>query len=190
MTPTQYAELAMRTAPDLGPKKNVIHASLGMISEVGELADLLKRVVAYGKPFDAINAVEECGDVLWYIVLLCRESKLDFEPLFPQHQYAPDSIDILVEDLANVVGELTTKVRLNLDLDKQATYRCELYLRRIITTLDKICRTAGYSIDIAMDRNIGKLARRYPDGFSDWRALNRDLAAEREVLEGGNPRGV
>jgi hypothetical protein len=35
-----------------------------------------------------------------------------------------------------------------------------------------------------MDRNIAKLRTRYPEKFASDRALNRDLEAERKVLEG------
>ena len=40
------------------------------------------------------------------------------------------------------------------------------------------------TFDIALDRNIAKLAKRYGDKFSEFLALNRDLEAEQKVLEG------
>lgn len=39
---------------------------LGMISELGELADLLKRSRREGVPLDRARVMEEWGDVLWY----------------------------------------------------------------------------------------------------------------------------
>lgn len=41
--------------------------------------------------------------------------------------------------------------------------------------------------EIVMSRNIQKLAKRYPDKFTEDAALNRDLEAEREILEGIKP---
>lgn len=57
----------------LGARSQIIdleHAVYGACSEVGELADQLKRHKFYGKPLDLLNLKEECGDVLWYLSLL------------------------------------------------------------------------------------------------------------------------
>jgi NTP pyrophosphatase (non-canonical NTP hydrolase) len=48
---------------------------------------------------------------------------------------------------------------------------------------------AGYTIEDAMKRNIAKLRARYGDKFSVEKALNRDLLAERRLLEGGTQHG-
>lgn len=42
------------------------------------------------------------------------------------------------------------------------------------------------SFQDVQDINISKLSLRYPEKFTDAKALNRDLAGEREVLEGGS----
>jgi len=47
----------------------LLHATLGMVTESAELADMLKKHIFYGKPFDMINAKEEIGDNLWYVGL-------------------------------------------------------------------------------------------------------------------------
>ena len=44
----------------------------------------------------------------------------------------------------------------------------------------------GVSFEDAMEANIRKLKRRYPEGFTADRALNRDLKSEREALEKTN----
>lgn len=44
----------------------LIHATLGMASEVGELADALKKHIIYGQALDEINILEENGDLSWY----------------------------------------------------------------------------------------------------------------------------
>lgn len=48
---------------------DLIHAALGVTSEAGELADAVKKHLAYGRPLDATNVVEELGDLLWYVAL-------------------------------------------------------------------------------------------------------------------------
>lgn len=46
--------------------------------------------------------------------------------------------------------------------------------------------TDWYGMDLAevMERNIAKLRARYPEKFTEGHAVERDLAAERAVLEG------
>lgn len=79
MNPTEYQRAAMRTnAPAtsamciLGREDSIAHlnhAMLGMTSELGELADALKKYLHYGRDFDRVNALEELGDIAWYLAL-------------------------------------------------------------------------------------------------------------------------
>lgn len=45
-----------------------------------------------------------------------------------------------------------------------------------------LARELGVSFEDVMARNIAKLKKRYPDGFTEHDALNRDLTAERDAL--------
>lgn len=45
----------------------LLHASIGLQTESGEIADALKRHIFYGKELDKVNIVEEAGDLLWYV---------------------------------------------------------------------------------------------------------------------------
>jgi len=47
----------------------VIHGAIGICTETGELQDMIKKHLIYGKDFDPVNVIEECGDILWYIAL-------------------------------------------------------------------------------------------------------------------------
>lgn len=46
------------------------------------------------------------------------------------------------------------------------------------------CNDLGVPIEHVVEKNMQKLRQRYPDKFTSERALNRDLGAERQVLEG------
>lgn len=48
----------------------LLHAFLGLATELGEAADQLKKHLIYGKPLDEVNLVEEHGDVSWYANLM------------------------------------------------------------------------------------------------------------------------
>ena len=50
----------------------LLHALVGMVTEVGELTDVLKKYLYYGKPIDTANMDEEVGDLLWYVALYCN----------------------------------------------------------------------------------------------------------------------
>lgn len=50
---------------------NVVHGIVGMITEAGELAEVLIALIETGE-IDAVNVLEECGDVNWYNVRCLR----------------------------------------------------------------------------------------------------------------------
>ena len=57
------------TATLRGDLMRMLHAAIGMCTEVGELQDAIKKHLIYDRPLDRVNVVEELGDVLWYLVL-------------------------------------------------------------------------------------------------------------------------
>jgi NTP pyrophosphatase (non-canonical NTP hydrolase) len=61
----EYERLAALTAPE--GVDAAAHGFTGMVSELGEIADARKRVLAYDLPLDPIHMLEEAGDVLWYL---------------------------------------------------------------------------------------------------------------------------
>jgi NTP pyrophosphatase (non-canonical NTP hydrolase) len=108
ITLNQLQELATRTAPDQGAQHffccptvehyefseldeqhklheqrvDLIHAALGMAGEAGEVVDLLKKSMYYGKPLDVEKVKEEAGDLLWYIAsVMCRALDCTLEEL-------------------------------------------------------------------------------------------------------------
>ena len=90
-TLNEYEAAAMRTAKDMGSiESNLTHAALGVTSDAGEFATVVKRVVCYGKPIDSISKegkpetlrdvmIEELGDTLWFIVLAAQTLGTDLE---------------------------------------------------------------------------------------------------------------
>jgi NTP pyrophosphatase (non-canonical NTP hydrolase) len=83
----------------------LLHASLGICGEGGELADAIKKNVYYEKDLDLENVLEECGDLLFYIQAMLDE--------------------------------------------------------------------CGYTIEQAVEHNIAKLNKRYPQGYSNKAAQER-----------------
>jgi len=52
----------------------LLHAAEGICTEAGEFMDQLKKHIFYGAKLDAVNIVEELGDLLWYVGLALDET--------------------------------------------------------------------------------------------------------------------
>jgi len=75
-----FVRLKDKDGNDYSPEHNMmvaraIHACLGLASEVGEIADALKKHIIYSKELDLINVMEESGDISWYQALLLTAVK-------------------------------------------------------------------------------------------------------------------
>jgi NTP pyrophosphatase (non-canonical NTP hydrolase) len=81
-----YIREALRTESPITPSlverltgaARVVHATWGLMTEIGELVDPFKRAVFYGKAPDKRNLAEEVGDILWYLAILLDWAGLDF----------------------------------------------------------------------------------------------------------------
>lgn len=49
--------------------ERLIHAQVGLAGEAGEFAALVKSAAVRGELVDAVNVLEEIGDVVWYATL-------------------------------------------------------------------------------------------------------------------------
>lgn len=75
MTDQEYQRLAMVTAPKVedititDAQKRLLLGALGMVGEAGEVADMVKKHVFHGHPWDEAvfnKFLRELGDVDWY----------------------------------------------------------------------------------------------------------------------------
>lgn len=83
MTPREYLELSATTASP--ESHDLAHYVLGIASEAGEIADILKAHHAYGKDLDREHLLEEIGDLNWYVANLLRLLDSDFETVWSQN---------------------------------------------------------------------------------------------------------
>ena len=66
-----YSKLSLRTAPEgYTHRENVIHASLGIGGEAGEVLDHVKKAAFSNRSLDHDHLVAEVGDLMWYLNLL------------------------------------------------------------------------------------------------------------------------
>ena len=50
----------------------ILNACLGLSGEVGEFNDMIKKWIFHEKELDIDHLEKECGDILWYIALMCN----------------------------------------------------------------------------------------------------------------------
>lgn len=74
LPPGVPTELYRRLAGDYDAKHradpDVLHGIVGIVTEAGELAELLLAELAVGEPLDYGKAAEETGDLMWYQAVL------------------------------------------------------------------------------------------------------------------------
>lgn len=88
MNANDYQQSVLRTAPLTSGflktnlsvvTEQLLHAQLGITTELGEFSDPIKRKIIYGQTLDISNIQEECGDMLWYIALALNAIECSLE---------------------------------------------------------------------------------------------------------------
>lgn len=85
----------------------LLHALIGLTTEVGEMMDGLKKHLFYGAPLDKVNLMEEGGDFEWYMSLLLTYLEtthdtvweMNIEKLRKRYPNRFGELDVLVRDL-------------------------------------------------------------------------------------------
>lgn len=184
---SEYIPLAMRTCKELPPEEHVMHMALGIAGEMGEIIDALKKHHIYGKALDQANIIEEVGDVAYYVAgLLSMTPELletledgqltvDLEKLAAAQQHTLHSVLSLNLSFATTIEEI---------LDPIGEGFVD-HVEGCMYTLHALALLLDVNLEDAFDTNIKKLAKRYGDKYSDFNAINRDLDAERKILEEG-----
>jgi hypothetical protein len=192
----EYADLAYRTAKPLDFEKEVFHYTLGLGDEAGELQDAE----------DPVNFQEELGDLNWFyacflkIIIEDRDGFL-YGLDFSMAQFIT-SINILHEK--RIRDEEFKNISLvNSVFTLQGIVKSQfIYGKDRRLDLLKALLQVGVGINRAMSdfanhnriplpdlyrkvwqANIEKLKTRYPDKYTDEKAINRDLNSERKTLE-------
>lgn len=58
-----------------------LNGVLGLNGEAGEVADLAKKCMFQGHPFDVEHMAEELGDCAWYVAVTAHAIGYDFETI-------------------------------------------------------------------------------------------------------------
>jgi NTP pyrophosphatase (non-canonical NTP hydrolase) len=63
----------------------LMHACVGIGTEAGEIQDLFKKKVMYGKDVQTSDFIDEIGDILWYIGVACNTLGVSFEEIMEKN---------------------------------------------------------------------------------------------------------
>lgn len=137
----------------------LLHATMGACTELAELID----------GTDAVNFVEETGDVLWYLAIADSVIQWNGAPV-PRANKPP----------IYWLGELNDVLKRHMfygkDLDTQ---RLATAFGNIFLDLIDTLNGRGFTVGQAAEANIRKLEKRYPDKmFTAQAAIHRDVDRE------------
>lgn len=177
-----YQEYSPNTIANLvGRGVNEIHMVVGIVSELNELEDAIEKV-------DKVNIGEEVADCFWYISNLCDMRGILFSHLLQNEEIVAAeevSDSTIISSLYYYSSKLQDIFKKYLVYGKEpdATEVYDLCFF-LANALNKLMLNHELDLDEYLDRNIKKLMKRFPDKFSETAAVNRDLKAERAILEG------
>jgi hypothetical protein len=183
MNPIRYREMALRTLSasyhaDKVPAR-ILFAVLDDMVRVGKNLDHLKKALFYGKDIGAklqeIEIDHDAGENAF--------DRVGGVPAFDMHAVDPrilhaiigmatETTELIQAAMKPMLGEGSLdKVNLKEESGDVDWYQ------------EILGEYAGFTRAESWTTNIAKLAKRYGDKFSDFLADNRDLEAERRILE-------
>lgn len=172
----EYQKLAMRTCYTSdknninSSKLQLMHACLGICSEVGEIAEDLNNTK---------NVFQECGDVAWYCAIGLDAIGFDMENI-DTSLLADDPWQEITVHAGIACDCVKRHVFYNVDLDED---RLAQAIGCVMSCVESICSDSGNDFEDALEKNIEKLKIRYHDKFSKEKAVNRNIKKEGRAFE-------
>ncbi len=189
-----YQALAMRTSPE--GHDRALNGCLGLIGESGEIVDVVKKwkfQSGENAELPKDKLIDECGDVLWYCAELCQGVGTDlaaviknFDRIYPAPCTTRSIIHsayYLAATCNHPYGDMECADAFEADDEfKKTEERQKWQHNHGMFTIGNIVRYVRHilirfcdsSLEEAMERNIEKLKKRYPDGFDPERSLHRN----------------
>lgn len=179
----EYKEKALRTesiVEQVVANKTELNYVLGALVTVTEMLDCLKKKIYYGNPKKYNEQFHELAEKLQF-----------FTACSDRHHDIPEDVVLSVDPrvfhgivgLTTEAGELIVALQKGINGDTidavnimEELGDCSWYEAILHDAL-------SLDPEVTLDVNIKKLSKRYPEKYSDYNADNRDLDAERAILE-------
>ena len=191
MNLTSYTKDAIRTEsliPVVATDIPRLTTLLALMVAAGNLIDVIKKDAFYGLPSDPTKLQARTQRIARNEIAILQSAAFFADPL-PTDDETIDHIDPRL--IHAILGVSTESVEMiepllksilsgqpmdSVNLQEEGADTC-WYLAILYSAL-------GASWDESLERNIAKLRARYPEKFNGEDARNRDLAKERDILEG------
>ena len=167
-----YVTLALRTNSTVTGQNaevtpDLLHATLGLADELFE----------YNMSKSWLNAVEELGDLCWFVALAGHA--IDHDP-FNAPIVDLDKAPTLADAVASFVGSVKKSYAYGKELDTLSLrYLLDVMVARVeLIALNKAKR----ELSEVLDANIAKLQARYPEKFSQDAAIVRHVRTEAAAM--------
>lgn len=160
--------------PGLPRNLRIDHGVIGLVGEIGEFLDAIKKNFIYEQPLNQKLIREELGDALFYLTLLvdCDTSGEEISPIMIY-----ESVDVLACTMDMIEHIDTARIRLRAGNPSRST------LNHILACLQWLAHEYNLTLVECMQANQEKLEIRYKDGYSNKAAAARaDKAGDHHAL--------
>lgn len=185
------------------PKEVIVRietCSMGLIGEIGEFADHIKKVVGHGHPIDRTVCLKELGDISWYIAeaysmfgLEAPDEDIDradteFSKILVDvdakyKEENGEEVDNL-RAVCSLLRKMSASVAAIGGMIEGTMYGGAIFkfirpaeYRTMLDMLNGMLMTIllrlGFTFREVLEANIEKLKKRYPTGFSSEHSVNR-----------------
>lgn len=187
-----YQKEAIKTLASLDNyEKDEFHMISGIKSELGELYDIAKKNIAYGKKVDVNHVKEEIGDLMWYVACFdyILSKKLNREPLKEVEIKNVGRKLNLFEFCDLIDSEIVFFIdAVPFDDIENSRIKFEVIVFSIATIVGNLkIDGKSFTLEECLEVNIKKLKKRYTKSkFNKDEAIKRNLNKENEVLKKTN----
>lgn len=169
-----YCELAQVTSNkslSVDERWRVVLA--GLVGELGEVMDIIKKIIGHGHPVNKEKLADECGDVFWYIAEAATLLNMRLE--------LRDGVVLSHRDAFVQAWRVTRRVVMFGDgfactsttTGTAISTMSHEWLETVFGEFVNLVATLELDIQDVLHRNVEKLRKRYPEGFNNEASLNR-----------------
>jgi NTP pyrophosphatase (non-canonical NTP hydrolase) len=159
-----------------------IHAIMGILTETAEIIEATTDV----------EIKDEVGDILWYMALFCDARGIYFNGMLEEAEQESNNYPPFLSSNIMIPFGLMREGSTLLDIFKKRMFyykpvdekSVSVITKKIFKYIVAYCNQEKVDIKEAMEKNIQKLAARYPDKFKSSDAINRDVSKEKRIYEG------
>ena len=152
--------------PGTSPLHDLLHGALGLVTELHE----------YRNAVDRVHKMEELGDLMWFATLLRQTALAQIT------EYSPVPINEPIFN-GSVIARVCDIAKRWMQYGKAPSQDDWAFVASVTASIIEVIVLDDFDLDQVLQKNYDKLEARFGAKFSTDRAIDRDTANERKVLE-------